>query len=234
MKLIKILILEFWLGVALVAIGCRFMLADSQWVGIKIASQEAPKSEVSDPADSLPEGNLRDHPVMKKYMMQMTAEVRQSISGAFCIADDEHYGMYQDTVGNYHEVAGHCHRDVLVICLTPETVAKWPDVLDHEAAHAYHFRLRAEGSDFDKKWRPGHWITWYAFDAQKKGGDWMEDVAEWVTELKKCVRGKDSAFAFIQWNDDFRYNLYLLLEYKFVRKAEFREFLKKNSEAKKP
>jgi hypothetical protein len=220
---------EFWSGTALIVIGCCLLLAACQGISSGIVAEPEPI-----PVEMLPDGDLRDHLVMKQYMMEMTTEVRESIAGAFCIAGEEHYGKYCDSTGKMHGLAGHCHGYNRVICLTPKTVKEWPDVIDHEGTHAYHFRLRVKGSDFDKKWRPGCGITWYALDAQKTTGDFMEDVAEWVEELKKCVRGKPSVFDGFTWTDTYRHNLHLLLEYKFVREQEFREFLKKNPGVRKP
>ncbi len=221
------LCLGFWIGVA---ICCFLMVACRSQSGVAELELNVSASVA---ATNLPQNDLRrSNPVISKYVKEMTPEVQESISGIFLVADESHYGKYRDSSGKDHGVSGHCHRDSRKICLTAETVAKWPSVIDHEATHAYHLRLRAEGSDFDKKWRPGHGITWYACDAQKTTGDFLEDVAEWVQEVKVCARGEYSEFAYhFHWNDARRHNLYLLLEYKFVREAEFLVFLEKNPKA---
>ena len=229
MKLTRVQIEWFWAKTALVMMGCCLISAACQWASYKTAAVEP----VFTLAVNLPDGDLRrTNRLIRQYVAEMTDEVRRSILGIFCVADKNHYGKYRNSDGNQIEVDGHHHDGI--VCLKPETVSNATDVLDHEATHAYHRHLRSNGSDFDKKWRPGHGITWYALDAQKTTSDFKEDVAEWVLEFKRYVRGKFSVLAYLQWNSNFRHNLYLLREYKFVRESEFREFLKKNPRARKP
>lgn len=164
------------------------------------------------------------------------AELRQELAPAVdesitdVIVEDSlmHYYVPGSDIGP-EKVAAHCHSSG-VICIKSKTLNSQPFSLWHEAAHAYTFHLRRQGSDFLYRWiEIGEGSE---LDSYGQTDSW-EDVAVWVEHVYLEANGYFSYFDNLGWEsslfgrdlDAYRQKLQLLRIYGFITEEDYRNFI---------
>ncbi len=224
--------LRGWLLVFLVAMaGCALAVSKTE-TKAKVTVIVIEPEPVAAPAVVPKRTDITNNGVVQKYLAKLTPQVRERVSKVFSVEKEHLAGLYKTSKGGLWPVAGHCHSDQGIICLAPDVMDKYPSVLWHEGAHAYHSYLRKKG-DFDAGWKPGDEITEYAQDATKTTGDFIEDVAEWVGEITKAVNGENSVFdSKFDWTELRRSRPQHLVRYRFISQDDLKKFLAKYPKAK--
>ncbi len=119
---------------------------------------------------------------------------------------------------------GHCHwnRHICIVnWLFTNASTIW-----HEIGHAYTFYLNYKGPRFRDRWQeiPGGVITAYG------ATNYLEDVAEWVSEIYCLLTGRFSAVTLLKssgefFKDSYLKKLELLRDYGFISSENYEKIL---------
>jgi len=161
-------------------------------------------------------------------------KVLQSIKSISLNDDFHHYGPKY--------ISGECHFSG-DICLKSKYVND-SGTLWHEVAHAYHYELNRLGRNFEKEWLrvagdvygkdSPDWFPQNGLLTKYSEKEYMEDIAEWVSEFYQAIADRPTAFSkFYDWpfrpsiNSDPRYKakLELLRKYEFITEDDYRRFI---------
>lgn len=150
------------------------------------------------------------------YLDRMTPEVQNSIA-SITVVDKIEVEESERFIAGLCDSEGNLYFSALPLIFQPSTI--W-----HESAHAYHFQLDRERSDFSYRWTniKGGVLTAYGQTG------FREDVADWVREIYKDLDG-DSTVLDRYWTQHnavpYRQKLQLLREYKFISEEDCQKII---------
>lgn len=165
-------------------------------------------------------------------ILHILPEKMRSVIVAVNICDDAAH--YNSVLDKGESVSAHCHHD-RKICIKSQVLIDQPEVLWHEAAHAYTRFLCDSKKEFLYSWCciKGGELTSYGQESA------LEDIAEWTEQVYLVSCGKKSVLDDIKRKSDrelgrCQLKLITLWEYGFIDRSLYDKVSNRIGLIKKP